>query len=88
MSRMTKTPVLSGFSVAGAVVALVGLVMCVTDSHRPLGIWTMVVGAIVEVGGFWIHDRQHMRRGEPTHALWGYRGEYVDDERDPFSRHD
>jgi hypothetical protein len=56
----------------GAVIGLVGVALLISG-RMALGVLIGVIGFVVEVGGAWIHDLGHRRRGEQPHALWGAR---------------
>jgi hypothetical protein len=56
--------------IGGTAVALVGLGLLLSG-HKEIGGLLTLLGLAVEIGGAWVHDRGHRRRGEQPHALWG-----------------
>ena len=76
------TPVMVFTSLVGAAMALFAVPLFFlrdelfahvawVQAHRRLWPALMVVGFLMELGGFAAHDRWHLRRGEVPHAMWG-----------------
>lgn len=70
VSNPLRTP-LSAVPVAcGCMLVVVGIVGMLWWSRWLSGL-VMLSGLAVEIGGMWLHDWSHRRRGETPHALWG-----------------
>lgn len=54
----------------GAVVGVAGGIVILTGRLGP-GALLALLGVAVQLAGAWVHDREHRRRGEPPHTLWG-----------------
>ena len=70
MSSPLRTPASALMLLGGAAVAFVGVGLLMSG-HKAVGGLLAALGLAVEVGGAWVHDLGHRRRGEQPHAMWG-----------------
>lgn len=59
---------------AGALVTYVGVAVAFSGRDRVIGAGVLVLGGWLMLAVLVVHDRAHLERGEPGHALWGLAG--------------
>ncbi len=70
MSSPLRQPVTAALFLGGAVIGLIGVGLLV-NQRWGLGLLVAILGLTLEFSGAALHDRQHRRRGEHPHAMWG-----------------